>query len=100
MRLGVAPCIKVFPQQSGLDWAVVGALVPIPEVAEAEPIGAARVCEQRDDAVLSSPFGSGLGEWRIESGELRIHGLFTCRAFGSFDNGHEEFEYLLDLGVD
>ena len=60
MRLGVAPCFKVFPQQRGLDGAVVGALVPIPEVAVAEAVGAGRVREERDDAVLRSAFGSGL----------------------------------------
>ena len=60
MRLGVAPLLQVFPQQRSLDGAVVGALVPIPEVAVAEAVGSGLIREERDDAVLRAAFGSRL----------------------------------------
>ena len=72
---GVAAGCQVVAQERRLDGAVVLALVPFAEVAVAEVVGARRIGEEGDDAVLRLALGAGL----LRHGPLLREQAASCR---------------------
>ena len=65
LRIGIATCFQIRPQQRRFDLAIVLSVVPGTEVTVAEAIRAGFVGEQGDDAVLR--FSLGASKLRVET---------------------------------